>query len=205
VHPGRMSVNAALSLCFIGLALANLDRRARFRRWDEVHIAPILTLIAALPAASGAVGYLVGSGGFTGLLRSTNILLHAAVSLGLLATGIFAARPYRWPVKSILSSGADGLLLRWLLPGSAVLLIMLGWLISLLARSGQLGTGEGTALMLYGGLVLPSNPHLCSGKAVARPGSARNAGTNTPPQREAPVSAPPEETPAPPRVVGGKA
>jgi PAS domain S-box-containing protein len=178
VHPGRMSLNAALSLCFIGLALANLDRRVRFCRWKELHIAPVLTLIAALPAASGAVGYLVGSSGFTGLLRSTNILLHAAIALVLLAVGTFAARPYRWPLLSILSSGADGLLLRWLLPGSAMLLITLGWLISLMARWGQLGAGEGTALMLYAGLILLSILIFGAGKAVARQESAAIAATN---------------------------
>jgi hypothetical protein len=128
IHPGRMSLNAALSLFFLGLALACLDRCARIRK-QTFCVAPGLAILAALPAVLGLVGYLLGSGTFTGMLRSTNVLLHTAVALFILSLGVLATRPDRSPVRRILSTGADGVLLRWTLPGTLGLLLALGWVI----------------------------------------------------------------------------
>ncbi|MES2505893.1 MAG: hypothetical protein V4599_04265, partial [Verrucomicrobiota bacterium] len=108
VAPGRMSLNAALSLLFLGVSLSGLDWTIHIGRPRRVFIAPILAVISALPACFGLVGYLSGTGGFTGLLKSTNLLLHSAVALVLLAVGILAVRGERQPVRRILSQGAGG-------------------------------------------------------------------------------------------------
>jgi PAS domain S-box-containing protein len=60
----------------------------------------------------------------------------------------------RQPVRGLFSSGADGVLLRWLLPGSTCVLLGLAWLIGLGHQRKAVVLGEGTALMLFGGLVL---------------------------------------------------
>jgi PAS domain S-box-containing protein len=151
--PGRMSLNAALSLFFIGFALLLLDvnvglRRRRF--WP----APGLALLGTLPVGLALVGYLVGISKFKGILSSTNILLHTALTLLALCCGILALRPHRAPVSRILSLGADGVLLRWTLPGSAVILLALGWMIGRGHVKGVVDPGEGVAMMLFCGLVL---------------------------------------------------
>lgn len=154
VAPGRMSLNAALSLFFLGVSLCGLDWTIHIGRPRRVFIAPILAVISALPACFGLVGYLSGTGGFTGLLKSTNLLLHAAVALVLLGVGILAVRGERQPVRRILSQGAGGMLLRWLLPGATASLILLAWLIGKARAHAHVASGEGTALMLFGGLIL---------------------------------------------------
>jgi PAS domain S-box-containing protein len=154
VAPGRMSLNAALSLFFLGLSVWGLDWTLKLGRRRKVFTAPIFAVIATLPACFGLVGYVSGMGGFTGLLKSTHILFHTASALLLVATGVLAIRPERQPVRRILSRSASGLLLRWLLPGSTLSLILLAYLIGKGRTYGLVAQGEGTALMLFGGLIL---------------------------------------------------
>lgn len=176
IRPGRMSLNAALSLFFIGCAATGLDWCARIRG-RHFCISPPLAVFGALPAALALVGYLLGVGAFTGMLSSTNVLLHTAAALFALSIGLLAARPERPPVRRILSAGAAGLLLRWTLPGTLALLLGLGWSIGHGRVVGYVAPGEGTALMLYGGIVLLFALLVTASRAVARQEEhARNAG-----------------------------
>ena len=152
-HPGRMSLNAALTLAFLGLALVGIDWSFPVgKRW--VRFAPGVVLLASLPVTLGLVGHLLGIARFTGIFSSTNVLLHTAVALLGLCVGVLAARPHRPPASRIFSTGAEGLLLRWTLPGSTAVFFGLAWLLALGRRVGVVAPGEGTALMLYGGIVL---------------------------------------------------
>jgi PAS domain S-box-containing protein len=176
-HAGRMSLNAALALALLGLALVGLDWSVKVRG-HRVWVAPGLAVLAALPATLGLVGYLLGVEKFTGILSSTNILLHAAATLFLLSLGVLAARPERAPVRRVFSAGADGLFLRWTLPGSAALLLALGWAIGRGRTAGFVGPGEGAATMLYGGLVLLFALLFAASRSVARQeAEARRAAT----------------------------
>ena len=168
VVPGRMSLNAALALLMLGLALAGLDSTITFRGTRRHFVAPFFALLAALPSGCGLVGYLLGANTFTGLLRSTNILWHVAACLFLLSVGVLAIRPDRPPVSRVFAPGAGGVLLRWLLPGSTVVLLTLGWAISKARAAGMVAPEEGTALMLYGGLVLLSGLMVAASRAVTR-------------------------------------
>ncbi|MEN3940475.1 PAS domain S-box protein [Prosthecobacter sp. SYSU 5D2] len=152
--PGRMSLNASLSLFFLGLSLWGLDWTVNAGRARRIFTAPILAVTAAVPAAFGLVGYMAGTGAFTGLLKSTNILMHAALVLVLLALGVMAIRNERQPVRRVLSQSAGGMLLRWMLPGSTASLVILAWLVGHGRANGMIATGEGRALMLFGGLLL---------------------------------------------------
>ncbi len=173
-HPGRMSLNAALSLLFLGLALGMLDRSVLVGK-RRIWIAPSFALLAALPVSLGLVGYFLSIDKFTGLLRSTNILLHTAATLTALSIGVLAARPKHPPMRRILSTGADGILLRWTLPGSLILLLALGWFIARGRNSGVIVPGEGTALMLYGGLILLFGLLVAASRAVSRQESRARA------------------------------
>ncbi len=166
-HPGRMSLNAALSLALLGLALVGIDWSIPMGK-RRIWFAPGVVLLASLPVTLGLVGYLLGIVKFTGILSSTNVLLHTALSLLGLCVGVLAARPARPPVSRVFSTGADGLLLRWTLPGSTALFFVLGWLIALGRRAGMVGPGEGTALMLYGGIVLLFGLLAAAARAVGR-------------------------------------
>lgn len=152
--PGRMSLNASLSLFFTGLSLCGLDWTFNIGRPRRIYAAPILAVISAVPAAFGLVGYLSGTGHFTGLLKSTNILIHTALALLMLAVGVLAARKERHPVRRILSQSAGGMLLRWLLPGSTASLVLLAWLIGRWDDYDFMDAREGRALLLFGGLLL---------------------------------------------------
>ena len=178
VAPGRMSLNAALSLFLLGTALVSLDGSVQLGRGLRFPLSPWFALLAALPSGCGLVGYVVGSGAFTGLLRSTNILWHAALCLFLLSMGVLAVRPHRPPVSWFFATGTGGVLLRWLLPGSVGLLVALGWGIWQGGRVGWVKEGEGTALMLYGGLILLSALMVAASRAVTRQeANAENAAT----------------------------
>lgn len=166
-HPGRMSLNASLSLLFLGLGLLNMDRVVRVGK-TALEIGPLLAMAAALPAFCAVVGHWLGVGGFTGILRSTNMLYHAALAMLALAIGMLACRPHSAAMQRLLSSGADGVMLRWMLPGSTLLMLGLSFAVSRGYREGHVQAGEGTAIMLFGGMVLLF--FLCSiaAKAVAR-------------------------------------
>jgi PAS domain S-box-containing protein len=80
-------------------------------------------------------------------------------------------------MNRILAPGADGVLLRWLLPGSTMVLLALGWLVTRGREMGLVDSGEGAALMLYSGLVLLFVLIGAAGQAVARQeASAQRAG-----------------------------
>lgn len=169
VAPGRMSMNASLSLFFLGCALIFLDWEVAVgKRLRHFHPAPLLAALSALPPGLGLVGYLLGQGGFTGILKSTNILFHAAACLVLMAVAVVALRPMRQPLAGLFSAGAEGVLLRWLLPGSSAVLLLLAWLIGRGSRLGLVKPGEGTALMLSGGLVLLFILIMAASRAVRR-------------------------------------
>ncbi len=174
-HPGRMSLTAAVSFFFLGLGLAGLDWEIPVgkRRFAP---APSLALLAALPSSLGMIGWAFGIGTLTGPLRSTNVLFHTALSLLALSTGVLVARPERLPIRGILSKGADGVLLRLMLPGTLGLLLALAWTIGKGREAGQVAPGEGTVLMLYGGIVLIFSLLVVASNAVARQeGEARAA------------------------------
>ncbi len=166
-HIGRMSLNASLSFFCLGMAMVGLDASIRIPGRRPIYTAPLFTLLGALPTASALVGYLMGTQAFTGFLQSTTMLLHTAAGLMFLAAGIWATRPHRAPLSGVLSSGTGGFLLRWLTPGAAVLLLLQGWLITMGRNRGLVAPDEGTALMLYGSLVLLSYLILLASRAVA--------------------------------------
>jgi PAS domain S-box-containing protein len=167
VHPGRMSLNAALSLLFLGLALIGMEWRVSAGP-IRFHLSAPFALLGAMPAMLGLVGYVHGVGTFTGILRSTNILFHTAFALLALAIGVLAGRPERPPLSRLLSSGADGLLLRWTLPGTLGLLLLVAWLVGRGRMAGLVAPGEGAALMLYGGMVLLTALLISASLVIAR-------------------------------------
>jgi signal transduction histidine kinase/ActR/RegA family two-component response regulator len=173
-HPGRMSLTAALSFLFLGLSLIGLNWSVPVgkRRFAP---APPLALLAALPSSLGMIGWVFGVGTFTGLLRSTNVLFHTAFTLFALSAGALATRPEQLPMRGILSKGADGVLLRLMLPGTLGLLLALAWVIGRGRAAGHVAPGEGTALMLYGGIVLIFSLLVVASNVVARQETAARA------------------------------
>jgi PAS domain S-box-containing protein len=161
VSPGRMSLNASSSLFLLGLGLALLDWRSR-----RLDFAPWMAGLGSLPAFLGLVGHLLGQPEYTGILRSTNILVHTAVCMMLLALGIILLRPQRQPMRGLLSAGADGVLLRWLFPGSAAVLLSVAAMIGYGRTQGVVQASEGTALMLFGGMILLFALISSAGRAV---------------------------------------
>lgn len=167
-HPGRMSLNAALTLVGAGLSLALVDVRWRWREGRSISFAPGLAIVSALPTLAALVGYAIGLGYLTGILGSTNMLLHTAVAQLAVCAAILAARPERQPMRLILSPGPGGMLLRWLGPATVALLLGLGWVVHRGERAQVYGADDALALMILLGLLLLSALLFATATAVGR-------------------------------------
>ncbi len=167
VRPGRMSLNAALTLFAGGLGLLLLDLPAAWRRQLRFSVAPLLAIVGALPVLAGLVGHGIGLAHFTGILGSTNILLHTAVAEFALCAAILTARPERWPMRLVVGSDAGGVLLRWLGPATVVFLLALGWLVHRGEMADFYGPREAIAIMIFLGLILLGALLLAAAAALA--------------------------------------
>jgi PAS domain S-box-containing protein len=151
-----MSLNAALTLAGAGLSLALLNVRWRSRKGHSISFAPGLAIISALPTLAAFVGYTIGIGYLTGILGSTNMLLHTAVAQLAMCAAILTARPDRQPMRLALSPGPAGMLLRWLGPAALAMLLGLGWIVHRGQRAQVYGANDALALTILLALLLLS-------------------------------------------------
>ncbi len=152
-NPGRMSLNAAITIFLAGLGLALLEFRVRVGR-RSVSFAPALAIVGALPLLAAFVGYAIGLGRFTGILGSTNILLHTALTELALCGGIVLARPERQPLRMFLADDASGVLLRWVGPAAVALFLGVGWFVERGERVHAYDAHDALAVAIFLGLAV---------------------------------------------------
>lgn len=129
--PNRIAPNGALIFLLTGLGLLLLDRRIR-ERWMTQNF----TLLALLVLSPTLIGYLYGINFIYGFASTTKIDLSTTVTFIFLIAGILLARPKQGFVSILTDDTAGGFLARRLLLTTAVLPVLLGWVILSGQRAG---------------------------------------------------------------------
>jgi sigma-B regulation protein RsbU (phosphoserine phosphatase) len=152
--PSRMAPGAAVNFVLLGAALLLLG--ARLGYW----VIQALAIAAGLLPVLACLGYLYGAellygvvcigsdcAIYGGLSQYTALALITAITLGLLALALLAARPSQGLMEIISSDSAGGLLARRVLPAAVVIPIAAGWLALSLERDLVIDTHLGAALV----------------------------------------------------------
>ena len=121
-HPGRMAPNTALCFLLIGISLLLVDVETKrgFRpaeaMWLAVGCIGFMALTGYLyrvPALHGPVGNL------------THMALHTALAFVAVPAAGLCSRPDRGWMAMVTSEGVGGVLVRWMLPAVAGILVLL--------------------------------------------------------------------------------
>ena len=147
--PGRMAPATSLCLALVGLAVLSLDSRPKWRVPPSQLLAGPVLVISLLTL----LGYLYGVRGLYAVPSSAPIALHTALSLSILAAGVFFARPERGPMAIVSSNTAGGIAGRRLLPALIFVPIAWGWIRMEGQRAGLYGTQFGVAFLVSGNVV----------------------------------------------------
>ena len=150
--PGRMGVAASLNFSLIGIALSLLDVRAR--RWFRVANIAVLFVIA--------ITLLVFLYYFYGIEQQEpfayyfTIALHTVVAFLALAAAILLARPDRGIIIALLGNNPGAVVARRMWP-MLLIVILLGWIRTLLRNEGWSSPGFTSAVFVLAMLVLLSS------------------------------------------------
>jgi PAS domain S-box-containing protein len=137
MQPGTMSPATALGYCLLGGALLLVGRL----RWARAH--QVATLLALLIGWLGFARYVYGG---VPLVPYSQMAIHTALMLMLLALGALALRPDAGLMTLFVSAGAGGGSLRRLLPAALTVPLATGALALHALRSGWLGVEAGMSL-----------------------------------------------------------
>lgn len=149
VSPGRMSPVCAGSLILVGFALL-LARRG----WLANLLADAATAAVLVLCTLVLIGYGYGVAVLYYPFPFTAMSIHAAASLIVLATGLFAASPERGVAAAFADSSVGGQMIRRMLPGIVLVPVLLGWLRHRGEILGYFDTAVGTALFTLSSIVL---------------------------------------------------
>ncbi len=136
--PGRMGINASLSLTLVAVALLTLRQRPA--------VSQILAFATTIVATVAIVGYWYGAQELYGIARVTGIAWPTAVTLLALSLGILTARPDARPVAAILGDGPGGMMARAMLIPAVTVPLVLGYARVRGQQSNLFDTGLGTAI-----------------------------------------------------------
>jgi signal transduction histidine kinase/ActR/RegA family two-component response regulator len=147
--PGRMGVAASLNFFFLGIALSLLD--ARTRRWFRVsNIAVILVVTVTLLVF---LYYFYGIERVEPVAPYFTIALHTVVAFVCLCASILLARPERGMIATLLGNSPGAIVARRMLPAFLVV-ILLGWILTLMRNSEWLSFNFTTAAFVVAVLLL---------------------------------------------------
>jgi signal transduction histidine kinase len=135
---GLMAPQTALTFLLLGLALLAVDRRDALAQW--------LALVAGLLPMVALTGYAFQEHRFY-RFQNVGMALHTALGLLLLGLGTLTLRPERGPMRTVMDTGAGGVLARRMLP-LVLLPLGLGALVRAGIRSGVLDEGLGWPLFI---------------------------------------------------------
>jgi len=141
----RTHLHTALVQCLAALAIAGLGReRHRARPSVSAWLANLVIALAVAGLLAAAFREVAGA------VRPIQLGTHAALALILLGVGTVLARPQDTPVRLLLGSGTDGVLIRWLFFGTAAVPVILTPVLLALAQSGLLSLADGMMLLFVG-------------------------------------------------------
>ncbi len=150
-HPGRMAPISALNFLLLGAALLLSKFSLPKRFWPSEYLAVAAFLVAMFPF----IGYLYGVSSLVSYTnRYTAMALHTSVAFMFAGTGVLFARPDRGWMQLATEAGAAGVMMRWLLPLTVVVLLLLGWLRLIGEAIGLYASEFGTSLFVVIRVVL---------------------------------------------------
>lgn len=121
--PGRMSVMTAVNFLLIGMSCLFMKRRGRY-----VLLGQALAATVSIFALLALVGYFYNVESLYKVSPYSSMALHTAAAFFALGIGILLKTTDYSFMKTSVSDTAGGLVIRWLLPLSTVVLLGLGWL-----------------------------------------------------------------------------
>lgn len=121
--PGRMSVMTAVNFLLIGVSCLFMKRRGRY-----VLLGQALAATVSIFALLALVGYFYNVESLYKVSPYSSMALHTAAAFFALGIGILLKTTDYSFMKTSVSDTAGGLVIRWLLPLSTVVLLGLGWL-----------------------------------------------------------------------------
>ena len=146
---GRMSTMTAFNFVLLGLSLFLLGVR---RRWGPIGC-QVLAMGLAASSMLGVLGYLYGPGALYEVGPYGSMAFHTALTLLLLACGVWLARPDRGIASVYLTDAIEGVIARRVWPASVAAFLILGVLRAAAVRAGLIPEDFGIVLMVWGGLV----------------------------------------------------
>ncbi len=150
-HTVADQVQAASGFVWLGIALLLLNTTHGAKNRVVAAIAGTSFVIALL----GTVGYILGASGLAGIPGTTTVVFSTAITFVLLSAGIAAAGSVAIFGDVLTTGGPGGLVLRRLLPTSAVAFPAFGWLVLEGERHGLYSLASGLAwFVLVSTLVL---------------------------------------------------
>jgi PAS domain S-box-containing protein len=123
-YPGRMAFNTSLCFLHIGASLFLM----RLKSDISIVLYQLLNVVVFLIAIIAVIGYIYDIKEFYGYVHLTQMAVHSAVVLLILASGILFAVPDRGLMSVISRNDIGSYLARRLLPASVALPIIIGWL-----------------------------------------------------------------------------
>ena len=142
---GRIAPNTALAFVLLGAALM----LPRGRAWVQ-RLRGALAIGGLAIGAVGVAGYLYDVSRLYALAKKTGMAFPAAVGLVALGIGVLVARPEEGPSALLVSPGPGGTIARWLLPGAAVVPVVLAVPAQVGVQSGLLDQAYASALVTVG-------------------------------------------------------
>ncbi len=123
--PGRMAPTTATCFAFIGCSLACLHRDSK-RRFQPSEYAALAVLLISFPTF---LAYVYGIKIFPGLAYYTQMAIHTALCLSMLAIGVLAARPDRKITSVICGPLLGGRMARHLMWSSILAPVCIGGIV----------------------------------------------------------------------------
>lgn len=142
-YAGRMAVSTIVALVAGSLAVGSLGSR-----WWGWRTYTALTLIVGLVGATGVLGTMYGAHQLTSFGSATQIALPAAIAFVVFLGGFIAADPQHGLMRLLRDPGLAGQLTRRLVPTTALVLPLAGWVKVLLVEAGLLDDRVGTAVIV---------------------------------------------------------
>ena len=139
--PNRMAPNTALVFAMVSLSLLTLDRFTK-----SLSLSQAFALLAGLGALLPLTGYVYGVRTFQGLAAFIPMALHTAITLLMVAAGLFFARSEAPLAQIFATNDPRGVIARRLFPFAILVTLVLGWLRLAGERRGLFEAAFGTAL-----------------------------------------------------------
>jgi diguanylate cyclase (GGDEF)-like protein/PAS domain S-box-containing protein len=121
----RMSLNSAVNITLLGLALLLQLRRSR----AASAVAQMIAVVVLFTAQAAVIAHAYKSGWFESVGAFNRMALPAAVGFAALAIAVLTISSGEGLIGLILSEGPGGRLARALLPGAFLVPAVLGWLL----------------------------------------------------------------------------